>query len=210
MRSPSFLAPVRFTILALGLALSFLQAPACSSSSATSDGSVETGQGGGAGMITGGTSGQSGHPGTGGASGGSSGGAAGTGGASGGSSGGAAGNAAAQGGSGGDGGAGGVVGSGGSGGAGGAGGNETFSCGAETCTAGESYCYSYMPGSGGQTGRSCQPTPAACASTPRSCACLCPPSSGTAVGCTPVGMGTGDFCSCTDSGGQVKVSCAGV
>jgi hypothetical protein len=92
---------------------------------------------------------------------------------------------------------------------GGAGGNQTFSCGSDTCTVGETFCYSYTPGTAGQTGRSCEATPVACASAPTSCACLCPPSSSTAVGCVPVGMGAGNFCTCSDTGGVVNLSCAG-
>ena len=121
--------------------------------------------------------------------------------------GGAAGGAAHNGAQGGSGGSGGLVASGGSG---GSGGRQTFSCGAETCTAGESYCYSYTPGTAGQTGRSCQPTPAARTSAPTSCACLCPAASSPAVGCTPAGIGAGNFCSCTETGGVVTINCAGV
>jgi hypothetical protein len=144
----------------------------------------------------------------------------------GGSTGGSGGHASGAGGAeGGHGGAGGVAGkaaggtsgngSGGSGGKGtggapgGAGGNQTFSCGSDTCTVGETFCYSYTPGTPGQTGRSCEATPVACASAPTSCACLCPPSSSTAVGCVPVGMGAGNFCTCSDTGGAVNLSCAG-
>ena len=151
------------------------------------------------------TGSQGGHGG-GGAAGGGSGGAAGNaaGGASGGSSG--VGGKAAGGASGGGGGS---AGKGGVGGTGGAGGAQMYSCGSDTCTVGESFCYSYTPGTAGPSGRSCQPTPAACASTPTSCACLCPPSSNTGLGCVPVGMGAGNFCSCTETGGVVTVSCAG-
>ena len=209
-RSPSFrrrAGALASFVLAAGFALSLLQAPGCSSSGVTSDGSAEGGHGGGGGSSTGGTSGESGHSGTGGASAGGSGGAAGN--AAGGASGGAGGiGGKAAGGT--SGGGGGSAGKGVGGGSGGAGGNQTHSCGADTCTVGESFCYSYTPGTAGQTGRSCQPTPAACASTPTSCACLCPPASNTGLGCTPVGMGAGDFCSCTDTGGVVNVSCAGV
>src|SRR6185312_11501956 len=98
---------------------------------------------------------------------------------------------------------------GGSGGTDGAGGNQTYSCGSDTCTVGESFCYAYTPGTAGQTGRSCQLTPAACASTPASCACLCPPSSNAAFGCVPVGMGAGNYCLCSETGGGVTVTCAG-
>lgn len=109
----------------------------------------------------------------------------------------------------GTGGNGGATGGAGGHGTGGVGGNQMYGCGSDTCTAGESYCYSYTPGTAGQTGRSCQPTPAACAATPTSCACLCPPASNTAFGCTPVGMGAGNFCTCSDTGGVVDLSCAG-
>jgi hypothetical protein len=94
-------------------------------------------------------------------------------------------------------------------GSGGAGGNQTYSCGSDTCTVGESFCYAYTPGTAGQTGRSCQLTPAACASTPASCACLCPPSSNAAFGCVPVGMGAGNYCLCSETGGGVTVTRAG-
>lgn len=104
------------------------------------------------------------------------------------------------------GGAGGV---GGSRGAGGAGGNQMYGCGSDTCTVGDSFCYSFTPGTAGPAGLSCQPTPAACASTPASCACLCPPSSNTGFGCVPAGTAAVNFCSCSDAGGLVKVSCAG-
>jgi hypothetical protein len=29
------------------------------------------------------------------------------------------------------------------------------------------------------------------------------------VGCMPVGMSTGNFCTCSDTGGVVKLTCAG-
>ena len=95
------------------------------------------------------------------------------------------------------------------GGSGGAGGNQMYSCGSETCTAGQSFCYSYTPGTAGSTGRSCHATPSACASAPTSCACLCPPSPNAALGCVPVGMSSSNFCVCSDTGGLVGVSCAG-
>jgi hypothetical protein len=190
-------------ICAIGFVLALLQALGCSTSGSTSDGSSEGGHGGGGGMSTGGASGDSGHPGSGGASGGSSGGAAGN--AVGGASGGVGGNAAGGMSGGGGGSAGKAVG----GGSGGTGGNQMFSCGSDTCTIGESFCYSYTPGTAGPTGLSCEATPAACSSTPASCACLCPPSSNTAFGCVPAGMGAVNFCSCTDTGGVVHVSCAG-
>lgn len=106
-------------------------------------------------------------------------------------------------------GGGGTSGGGSDGASGGSGGSHVYSCGSQSCTAGASYCYSYTPGTAGTTGRSCQPIPAACASSPTSCACLCPPSSSGAFGCVPVEMGTGNFCSCSDTGGVVNVSCAG-
>lgn len=180
-------APVPF-LVAAGLALSLLAASACSSSSATSDGSVQGGHGGGGGVSGGGASGEAGHPGTGG-----SGGAGGT--PAGGTSGGGGGSA----------------GNGAGGGAGGAGGQQTFSCGTDTCTAGESYCYTDTPGTGGQIGRSCQVTPVVCWPAPTSCACLCPPASDTAIGCTPVGIASpGVACSCTETSGVVNINCAGV
>lgn len=98
----------------------------------------------------------------------------------------------------------------GSGGAsGGAGGAQTYSCGSDTCTVGQSFCYAFTPGTAGSAGRSCQATPSACESSPTSCACLCPPSSNPAIGCVPVGMSDGYFCSCGDANGVVNVSCAG-
>ena len=51
--------------------------------------------------------------------------------------------------------------------------------------------------------------PAACAASP-TCACVCPPSSSTAFGCTFAGGNTGGFCSCTDTNGMLTVTCAGV
>lgn len=204
-------APLLF---ALGFTFALVQAGGCSTSGASSDGAVEGGHGGAGGMSSGGTSGESGHPGTGGAAGSGSGGFGGdAGNAQGGASGGAGGVAGkAAGGTSGSGSGGSAgKGSGGSGGkgAGGAGGSQMFSCGSDTCTAGESYCYTYTPGTAGQTGRSCQTTPAACASMPTSCACLCP-TSGTGPGCVPVGMGAGNYCTCSVTGGAVNIVCAGV
>src|SRR5215471_13253264 len=184
-RRPGALATVALWLV---LVVAITQALGCSNSG---DGSADGGSGGVGGLSTGGTSGGgsggSGGRGAGGASGGGSGenGAGGTAGAAGGTAGGAG------------------------TGTGGAGGNQTYSCGSDTCIVGQSYCYSYTLGNTGPTGRSCQATPSACASTPTSCACLCPPSSGAAIGCVPVGMGTGNFCTCGDTGGVVNVSCAG-
>jgi hypothetical protein len=120
-----------------------------------------------------------------------------------------------QGGNAGDGGAGGkgaggAAGGSGGNGTGGAGGSQMFSCGSDTCTTGESFCYTYTPGTAGQTGRSCETTPAACAATPTSCTCLCPPSSNASLGCVPVGMGAGSYCLCSETGGAVNIVCAGV
>jgi hypothetical protein len=190
-------------VCAAGFVLALLHATGCSTSGSTSDGSGEGGHGGGGGTSTGGASGESGHPGTAGSSGGGSGGAAGN--AAGGASGGVGGKAAG----GTSGGGGGSAGKGVGGGSGGAGGNQMFSCGSDTCTVGESFCYSYAPGTAGPTGLSCQATPPACASMPTSCACLCPPSSNPGFGCVPAGMGAVNFCSCTDTGGVVNVHCAG-
>ena len=94
------------------------------------------------------------------------------------------------------------------GGTSGSGGAKTYDCGSDTCTVGDSYCYTYYPGStGGQPGHSCQPTPAACTSTPTSCACLCPPSD--PGGCVPVGPIGPLHCSCSDTGGVANVTCGG-
>jgi hypothetical protein len=195
-------APVSL-VFSIAFALALIHSPGCSTTAATSDGSAEGGHGGAGGPGSGGASGESGHSGTGGVGVGSGGTAGGS--ASGGSSG--AGGKAAGGASGaGSGGSGGK----GSGGAsGGAGGVQSYSCGSDTCTVGQSFCYSYTPGTAGSTGRSCQTTPTACASAPTSCACLCPPAPGTAFGCVPVGTGQGNFCTCDDTNGVVKVSCEG-
>ncbi|HTB60516.1 MAG TPA: hypothetical protein VLC06_21755 [Polyangia bacterium] len=75
----------------------------------------------------------------------------------------------------------------------------TYACGSDTCTVGESFCYTYTPGStGGHPGQSCQPLPTDCVS-PTSCACV---SGG--VGCSPEGM------SCSDTGGAVYLNCSGI
>ncbi len=168
--------------VAVGLALAFAQGPGCSNSSSTRSGSG--GASGGAGVHdAGGTSaggaGAAGQNGSGGAAG------TGTGGAAGAGTGGAA-----------------------SGGAGGTDG-QTYDCGGQTCTVGQSYCYHFTPGVAGHTGSDCNPTPDACAADP-SCSCLCPPSSNAALGCVPAGMtNTGNFCSCSNGGGRAVVSCAG-
>jgi hypothetical protein len=92
---------------------------------------------------------------------------------------------------------------GGDSGAGGVGGS-TFQCGSSSCVVGQSFCYSYTPGTAGASGgRSCTGLPSACASDP-SCACVCPASTG--GGC----MYGGSFCSCAGSGGALTVSCFGV
>jgi len=182
-------------VFSIGFALALIHAPGCSSTGSTTDGSAEGGRGGAGGPGSGGTSGESGHSGTGGTAGPGSGGTAGGG---------------ATGGSGGVGGkgAGGTSG-GGSGGVSGKGEGGTSGAGSDTCTVGQSFCYAFTPGTAGSTGRSCQATPPACESSPTSCACLCPPSSNPAIGCVPVGMSDGYFCSCGDANGVVNVSCAG-
>jgi hypothetical protein len=115
-----------------------------------------------------------------------------------------------------DGGAAGTTGGGGTGGGaagttggGGAGGAPaTFGCGADTCMAGKTFCYSYASGiSGGGTSRSCTALPAACAKTP-TCACVCPPIGGPTIGCTYYGPFGSASCSCTERDGQMTVSCA--
>jgi hypothetical protein len=194
-------APLAFALI---LVLALLQAPGCSSSNLTNDGSGEGGHGGTGGQSSGGAGGESGRAGT------DGGGDAGTGGAVGGGSGGAAGNAAggASGGSGGVGGkaAGegsiGAAGSGGSGASGGAGGNRGFSCGSETCISGESYCFTKYPPPGGvPQGFACLPKPTSCSSRPTCCACVCQGQGDC------VGMGNGAPCRCTDTGGEVLVTC---
>jgi len=142
---------------AFALVFAVVEAPGCSSTSSTGDGSAEGGSGGAGGLSTGGASGQSGHPG------------AGTGGAGGFS----------------------PPGMGGIGG--------TYACGSDTCTVGESFCYTYTPGAtGGHPGQSCQPLPTGC-SSPTSCACV-----SEAVACAPEGM------SCSDTGGVVYLNCSGI
>jgi hypothetical protein len=81
-----------------------------------------------------------------------------------------------------------------------------YMCDTSTCVVGQSFCYSYVPGTAGSGGgsRSCSPVPAGCATTP-TCACVCPPSA-TLAGC----MYGGNFCSCSESNGQLTVSCFGV
>jgi hypothetical protein len=125
-------------VCAIGFVLALLQVGGCSTSGSTSDGSGEGGHGGGGGTSTGGASGESGHSGTGGAPAGGSGGAAGN--AAGGASGGSDGvGGKATGGT--SGGGGGSAGKGVGGGSGGAGGAQMYSCGSDTCTVGESFCY---------------------------------------------------------------------
>jgi len=217
MAIPTSRAAVMFSF---GLALAFLQAPGCSSSGSTSDGSGDGGTSGTGGLSTGGASGESGHPGTGGASGSGSGGAAGhgpggsnggVGGIGGGAEGGTSGNGVGGKGSGGTAGGkgtGGVAGgASGAPGAGGIGGNQTFSCGQYTCTVGESFCDTITPGgTGGHTTQGCDGIPSACASTP-TCACLCPPYAG--GGCIPLVGGIGSYtpCNCSDGGGVVFIQC---
>jgi hypothetical protein len=118
-------------------------------------------------------------------------------------------DASAEGGSGGAGGTGGGTGGvSGAPGAGGTGGAKTYSCGSDTCTAGNSFCYTYYSGAtGGHPAQSCQPIPDACASTPTSCDCLCPTSN--AVNCVPIVLGPLN-CSCSDTGGLLNLSCGGV
>jgi hypothetical protein len=81
-----------------------------------------------------------------------------------------------------------------------------YMCDTSTCVVGQSFCYSYLPGTAGSGGnsRSCSPTPGACATTP-TCNCICPPSA-TLSGC----MYSGTFCSCSESNGQVTLTCYGV
>ena len=84
----------------------------------------------------------------------------------------------------------------------------TFGCGLATCTTRQSYCYSYTPGvPGGTPSRTCKPISAACASAP-TCACVCPPlSSGPPGSCQ--GEGISASCTCTETNGQVVVTCLG-
>jgi hypothetical protein len=166
-------------VFLFSLSLVMIEASGCSNSGSTSDGSGEGGHGGASGLGTGGASGEAGHSGTGGTAGVGSGGAAGSG-------------------------AGGT-----SGGSGGVAGSQTYSCGYDTCTVGQSFCYSYAPGTAGPAGLNCQPTPSACASAATSCACLCPPSTSLGLGCVPFGMNPSAFCTCEDTDGVVNVSCAG-
>jgi hypothetical protein len=89
-------------------------------------------------------------------------------------------------------------------------GASSYTCGAGSCTTGQTFCYSYLPGTpGGSSTPSCMTLPAACAASP-TCACVCPPSSSTAFGCTFAGGNTGGSCSCTDTNGMLTVTCAGV
>jgi hypothetical protein len=85
----------------------------------------------------------------------------------------------------------------------------TYACGSGTCTTGQTLCYSFAPGvpGGGPPTRACTPLPAACAANP-TCACVCPPSSSPAIGCTFIGGTVGGFCSCGDANG-LTVTCAG-
>jgi hypothetical protein len=118
----------------------------------------------------------------------------GTGGATGGGPGGAAGNVAG-GASGGSGGAGGGA-------SGGAGSNQGFSCGSETCVSGESFCFTKYPPLPGTTQQfGCRAPPTACSSMSTSCACVC----GAVGDCR--GIGSGAPCQCTDTGGEVRVTC---
>jgi hypothetical protein len=120
------------------------------------------------------------------------------------------GTAAGTGGDGGTGGAGrgGDGGGGRGGGSGGTGPVFEFACGTTICTSDHSLCYAYLPGvPGGGQSRSCMALPAACAGNP-TCACVCPPSTSPALGCTFAGSSIGGFCSCSDAAG-VTVTCAG-
>jgi len=85
----------------------------------------------------------------------------------------------------------------------------SYACGSDTCMTGQTFCYSYAPGVLTPTpSRSCMQVPAACAKSP-TCACLCPPATPPAAGCTFSGGFSTSYCSCSESNGQATVSCAG-
>jgi hypothetical protein len=192
-------------IVSVGLAFALIHVASCSNSGSTPDGSGDGG-GGTGGPSTSGVAGGSGHSAIAGAAGSGSGGAAGNGGVvtsrgpGGGGSGGYSSSAAA--------GASGGTGSGGA--PSDTGSGQPFSCGPETCNAGKSYCFSYVPTAGQPPSLTCQVIWSGCASAPTSCACLCPPASSAALGCVPSGMNEqSNSCTCDSTGGVVNISCKG-
>jgi hypothetical protein len=86
--------------------------------------------------------------------------------------------------------------------------SSVYACGSNSCTIGQTFCYSFAGGvSGAGTSRSCMTLPAACAKNP-TCACVCPPVSSPSIGGTFEG-GFGSSCSCSEENGELAVSCAG-
>ena len=88
-------------------------------------------------------------------------------------------------------------------GTGGVTGSWTFSCGSDTCTVGQSFCYThYFGATGGHPDVSCQPAPdSKCVS----CQCLCPATSATT--CSSAVVGPHPYCSCTETNGEVNLTC---
>jgi hypothetical protein len=80
-----------------------------------------------------------------------------------------------------------------------------YMCDTSTCVVGQSFCYSYIPGTAGSGGgaRSCMALPAACATTP-TCSCVCEPST-LASGC----MYNSIYCTCSEANGQINMTCLG-
>jgi len=194
---------IRSTLAVIGVVTLIAGSWSCGRDAGSS--SADGGPSGAAGTSAGGGGGAAaGTGGHGGASGGSTGAA----GASAGTSGnaGTSGHGGASGGSTGAAGAGAGAGGGGSG--GGAGATQTsYACGSDTCTTGQSFCYSFsggVPGSG--TSRSCTTLPAGCTATP-TCACVCPPTTGPTGDCSYSGAIGSSFCTCSETGGTLTVSC---
>ena len=85
----------------------------------------------------------------------------------------------------------------------------TYSCGSQTCSGGQTFCYSYTPGTPGGTSSACTTLPPTCAGNP-TCSCVCPPSSSPPFGCNYAGNNVGGACSCTETNGMLTVMCLGV
>jgi hypothetical protein len=96
----------------------------------------------------------------------------------------------------------------GQGGSGGTAAPVSYSCGSDTCTSDQTFCYSYAAGiAGGGTSRGCRNLPTECAKKP-TCACVCPPIDPSRSECAFT-AGWGGFCYCSETNGELTVSCAG-